>query len=132
MKKLMCALAVLILTCSTAQAVFKGTLQRDAWVMEFASSSAGTTAITVYYLGRELRVKGIISVPAAATVQHTFPKPGSGVKRIIIEADPPTCDPAACGGSSFGGGTFRIVQGADQFNDVIEDLHDARLVLDFE
>ena len=30
MKKLMCALAVLMLTCSPAQALFMGTLQREA------------------------------------------------------------------------------------------------------
>ena len=127
MKKLMCALAVLMLTCSPAQALFMGTLQREAWTLEIASASPdGTTAATVYYLGNRLQVVEIMSVPAGDTVQQVFTKPGKNVRRIIIEVDPPT------NGALFGQATARIVQGADQFIDVISDLHDARLVFDVE
>ena len=126
MKKLMCALAVLMLTCSPAQALFMGTLQREAWTLEIASASPDTTAVTVYYLGNGLQVVEIMSVPAVDTVQQVFAKPGKNVRRIIIEVDPPT------NGALFGQATARIVQGADQFIDVISDLHDARLVFDVE
>jgi len=122
MKTLMCALAVLLLTCSTAQALFMGTLQREAWMLEIASASPDTTAVTVYYLGNGLQVMEIISVPAGDTVQQVFAKPGKNVRRIIIEVDP----------SPNGAATVRIVQGADQFNDVIFGLHDARLVVDVQ
>ena len=67
-----------------------------------------------------------MSVPAGDTVQQVFTKPGKNVRRIIIEVDPPT------NGALFGQATARIVQGADQFIDVISDLHDARLVFDVE
>lgn len=126
MKKLMCALAVLMLTCSPAQALFMGTLQREAWMLEIASASPNTTAATVYYLGNRLQVVEIMSVPAGDTVQQVFAKPGKNVSRIIIEVDPPT------NGALFGQATARIVQGADQFIDVISDMHDARLVFDVE
>ena len=89
MKKLMCALAVLMLTCSPAQALFMGTLQREAWMLEIASASPDTTAVTVYYLGNGLQVMEIISVPAGDTVQQVFAKPGKNVRRIIIEVDAP-------------------------------------------
>jgi hypothetical protein len=126
MKKLMCALAVLMLTCSPAQALFMGTLQREAWMLEIASASPDTTAATVYYLGNGLQVVEIMSVPAGGTVQQVFAKPGKNVRRIIIEVDPST------NGALFGQATARIVQGADQFIDVISALHDARLVFDVE
>jgi hypothetical protein len=126
MKVLMWALAVLLLTCSPAQALFKGTLQREAWMLEIASASSDTMAVTVYYLGSGLQVMEIITVPAAETVQRVFATPRRGVRRIIIEVDPPA------NGLLFGQATARIVQGADQFFDVIADLHDARLVFDIE
>jgi hypothetical protein len=123
MKKLMCALAVLMLTCSQAQALFMGTLQGEDWTLEIASSSPdGTTAVTVYYLGNGLQVIEIMSVPAGDTVQQVVAKPGKNVRRIIIEVDPP----------NNGGATARIVRGADQFIDVISELRDARLVFDVE
>jgi hypothetical protein len=126
MKKLMCALAVLMLTCSQAQALFMGTLQREDWTLEIASSSPdGTTAVTVYYLGNGLQVIEIMSVPAGDTVQQVVAKPGKNVRRIIIEVDPPN------NGVLFGA-TARIVQGADQFIDIISELRDARLVFDVE
>ncbi len=126
MKILMCALAVLLLTCSPAQARFMGTLQREAWMLEIASASPDITAVTVYYLGSGLQVIEIMKVPPADTVQRVFAKPRRGVRRIIIEVDP------AANGTVFGQAAVRIVQGADQFNEVISDLHDARLVLDVE
>jgi hypothetical protein len=125
MKKLMYALAVLILTCSPAQALFMGTLQRETWTLEIASASPDATAVTVYYLGNGVQVVEIMSGPAGVTVQQVFAKPGKTVRRIIIEVDPTTS------GVLFGA-TVRIVQGADQFIDVISDLRDARLVFDVE
>ena len=126
MNVLMWALAVLLLTCSPAQALFKGTLHREAWMLEIASASSDTMAVTVYYLGSGLQVMEIITVPATETVQRVFAKPRRGVTRIIIEVDPPA------NGLLFGQATARIVQGADQHIDFITDLHDARLVFDIE
>ena len=126
MKILMCAVAVLLSTCSPAHALFMGTLQREAWTLEIASASPEITAVTVYYLGSGLQVIEIMKVPPVDTVQRVFPKPRRGVRRIIIEVDP------AASGTVFGQATARIVQGADQFIEVIADLHDARLVLDVE
>ena len=103
-----------------------GTLQRDAWMLEFASASPDTTAVTVYYLGSGLQVIELMQVPPADTVQRVFAKPRRGVRRILIEVDP------VANGSVFGQATVRIVQGVDQFNAIISDLHDARLVLDVE
>jgi hypothetical protein len=125
MKTLMCALAVLLLTCSPAQALFMGTLQRDAWMLEIASASPDTTAVTVYYLGNGLQVIEIMSVASADTVQQFFAKPRKNVRRIIIEVDQPTT-------GALQATTVQIVQGATQFNDVISGLHDARLVVDVE
>ena len=126
MKKLLCALVMLIMSGSPAQALFMGTLQREAWTLEIASASPATTAVTVYSLGNGLQMLAILSVPAGATVQQDFAKPGKTVRRILIEVDPP---PA---GTLFGQATARIVQGANQVIDVIADLHDARLVFDVE
>ena len=105
MKRLICALAVLVLAYNPAQAEFKGTLQRNqAWLLEIASASTGVTAVTVYYLERRFDVIETVSVPPALTVQRTF-SIGRGVTRIIVEVDP-----------IFGGQVnLRIVQGADQF-----------------
>jgi hypothetical protein len=112
------------LTCSPAQALFKGTLQREAWMLEIASASSDTMAVTVYYLGSGHQVIEILTVPAAETVQRVFARPRRDVRRIIIKVDPPA------NGALFGQATARIVQGADQFIDVIAD--DARLVFDIE
>ena len=49
----------------------------------------GNTAVTVFYLGRNPPDPTIITVPAIATVQYPFPKPGRGVKRIIVAVHPP-------------------------------------------
>ena len=105
MKRLICALAVLVLAYNPAQAEFKGTLQRNqAWLLEVASASTGDTAVTVYYLERRFDVIETVSVPPALTVQRTF-SIGRGVTRIIVEVDP----------ILFGQVTVRVVQGADQF-----------------
>jgi len=100
MKRLACilaALAMLIATCPTTQAIVRGTLQRDQdWQIIFDNSSSccSPTAMTVYYLGdRRILDLDIFSVPGSydesqGRVQYAFPKPGRGVTRIIIEVDP--------------------------------------------
>jgi hypothetical protein len=105
---------------------FQGHAAEKAWMLEIASASSDTMAVTVYYLGSGLQVIEIMTVPAAETVQRVFAKPRRGVRRIVIEVDPPA------NGLLFGQATARIVQGADQFNDDIAGLDDARLVFDVE
>ena len=84
-------LVLLISTCPTAQAEFKGQMRRDLeWNLSVDNSSTtGGTAVTVYYLGSTRDDLEFRTVPGGDRVQLSFPKPGRGVKRIIIEVDPP-------------------------------------------
>lgn len=101
MKRFICSLAALAMltwTCPPAQAEFKGDLRRDIdWVLIVDNSaSAGPTAVTVHYLIGKSGEKEISRdeieialVAANARTQLIFSKPGRGVRRIIIEVDPP-------------------------------------------
>lgn len=101
MKRLICtiaALAVLTWTCLPAQAEYKGELRRDIeWVINVDNSaSSGNTAVTVHYLIGKSGEKEISRdeieialVAGQARTQLIFSKPGRGVRRIIIEVDPP-------------------------------------------
>jgi len=129
MKRLTCTLAALAMVMSAyipAQAEFKGTLQRDQdWFIEINSQSFDAIAVTVYYLGRNLEVVEIMTVPAVVTIQRNIPKPGRGVKRVVVEVDPPL----------NGRCTIRIVQGAETFLADFRSTHDGdsfRWVFDVE
>ena len=71
MKRLTCTLAALALVMAIsipASAEFKGTLQRNQpWMLEIASGSTDTIITKVYYLGRDIEVVEIVTVPAGAT-----------------------------------------------------------------
>lgn len=95
MKRLICTLAglaTLIWTCPPAQAEFKGTLPRDLDLILNVdnSSSSGQTGVTVIYLGRG-RIDDIEmrTVASGGRVQFVFSRPERGVRRIIVEVDPP-------------------------------------------
>jgi hypothetical protein len=101
MKRMFCtlaALAMLIWTAPPARAEFKGELLREMdWLIHFDNSStSGSTAMTVYYLGsRGVMDLNIFTVPgnsddSQGRVEYAFSKPGRGVRRIIVEVDPPT------------------------------------------
>ena len=87
-----CTIALLISTCPTTQAEFKGQLRRDLdWSLNVDNSSTtGATAITVYFLGSRGGDIEFRTVPGGDRVQLFFPKPGRGVRRIIIDVDPPS------------------------------------------
>lgn len=89
---------MLIWTCPPARAEYKGELRRDIeWFLNVDNSAAaGITAVTVHYLIGKSGEKEmsrdeieIAVVTANARTQLTFSKPGRGVRRIIIEVDPP-------------------------------------------
>jgi hypothetical protein len=99
-----CTIALLISTCPTARADHHGELRRDlAWTLNVDNSLAGAeTSVTVHYLisrNDEIRISSeeieIFTIPSgspdpnAGRVQLLFPKPGRGVRRIIIDVDPP-------------------------------------------
>ncbi|MFN2514285.1 MAG: hypothetical protein ABR568_23085, partial [Pyrinomonadaceae bacterium] len=96
-------------TCPPAQAEFKGTFRSDTPVTVEVTSSAnnaGGAAVAVYYLGRGLDVEAVFSVPAGTAFAQECSKPGSRVKRIIVEVDLP----------QGGQGLVRVGRGAgDQF-----------------
>lgn len=85
-----CTLAVLIWTCAPVQAEFKGTLQRDQdWTLNVDNgATGGTTAVTVFYLGRSDESE-FRTVLVGEGVSLAFSKPGRGVRRIIVEVNPP-------------------------------------------
>jgi hypothetical protein len=101
LKKMICtlaALAMLIWICPPAQAEYMGELRRDIdWVINVDNSAAGgKTAVNVHYLisrrdeNQISRAEIEIGLAAAgARTQLIFSKPGRGVRRIIIEVDPP-------------------------------------------
>ena len=100
-KRMVCtlaALAMLIWICPPAQAEFRGQLLRDIdWILNFDNSAAaGPTAVTVHYLIGKSGEKEIsrdeieiASVDATARTQLIFSTPGRGVRRMIIEVEPP-------------------------------------------
>lgn len=107
MKKLICALATLAMVMCThvpARAEFIGTLPSDQdWTIEITNATNSTTAETVYYVDkRGLDVIETLTVIGTDPVQKTLPKPGNGVRRIIIQVD-------LSGGTQT---TIRINQGA--------------------
>jgi hypothetical protein len=69
-----------------------GKLQRGRqWEISVdARDAPGPTAFTVYYLGerRQLDLTNL-TVPRAAIMSLPLPKPGRGVKRVVIEVSPP-------------------------------------------
>jgi hypothetical protein len=101
MKRFICtlaAIAMLIWICPPARAEFRGELLRDIdWILNFDNSaSAGPTAVTVHYLIGKSGEKEIsrdeieiAAVDANARTRLIFSTPGRGVRRIIIEVDPP-------------------------------------------
>ena len=120
MKRLTCALATLAMVMCTyvpARAEFIGSLPRDQdWTIEITNATNSTTAETVYYVDkRGLDVIETLTVIGTDPVQKTLPKPGNGVRRIIIQVD-------LSGGTQT---TIRINQGAPITIDA-----STRLVLD--
>ena len=93
-KKLTCivaVLAMLIWSCPTVQADFKGILKwdQDGVISVDNSSTTGATAITVYYLSSRREDIEIFRAPGGARIQFPFAAPGRGVRRVIIELSPP-------------------------------------------
>lgn len=91
MKRLTCLLATLAMViCSyvPARAMPLGTLPKDQdWSVEVTSQTPGDTTLTVFYVGHNLDVIEVMTVPGEAIAEQSFPKPGARVKRIIIEVD---------------------------------------------
>ncbi len=92
MKRLTCTLAALALVMAIsipASAEFKGTLQRNQpWLLEIVSGSVDPISATVYYLGRDVEVVEIVTVPAGEVFHRNIPKPGRGVRRVVVDVDP--------------------------------------------
>ena len=115
-----CALAVLIWICPPARADYPGTLQgNQGWEINVDAASANATALTVYYLGdRRVLDLDILTVPPGSRLTLSFPMPGRGVRRIVIQVDPQ-------GNSAVG---LEIKQGATSYT--YSSNGDGRLVLD--
>jgi hypothetical protein len=92
-KRLICALAALGMVMSTyipARAEYAGNVARDSdFTIEIQNTINSTTTVTVYYLDRNgLDVIGTLTVQGPTPVRETFPRPGRGVTRVIIDVDP--------------------------------------------
>jgi hypothetical protein len=93
MKRLTCTLATLALVMCTyipAHAEWLGKLPRDQeFTIEITNAVASTTAVTIYYVDRRgLDVIATMTVIGTNPTQETLPKPGQGVRRVIIQVDP--------------------------------------------
>ena len=93
MKRITCtlaALAMLIWTCTPAQAEFLGTLQgNQPWTLEVDNASNGSAAaMTIFYLGGKNVDFDIHTLAAGEAVTFTDLKIPRGTRRIIIELDP--------------------------------------------
>ena len=121
MKRLTCTLATLALVMATsipARAEFKGTFQRDVpWMLEITSASFDNITATVCYLGRNLEVIELVTVQPGTTVQVNIPKPGRGVRRVVVDVDLPFPESLTEPPVSFA--RIRMVQGGLSFIDVI-------------
>jgi hypothetical protein len=125
-KRLACAiaaLAMLMLTCTQAQADFKGTFQRDLpyqIAVDNTGNPPGETASgTVYYLSdRKIISLEIFTIPGGEGVGPVFTIP-KGTSRIIIEVD-----------ATFGGTTpITVTQGeGTSFED--DGIGGGRMVID--
>ena len=93
MKGLICALsvlAILVLSSGPAHAASKGSMQRDVWSLELDNTAVDATTMTVYYMGKRLQVVSLITVPGGVQgFSQSMPKPGKGIRRVIIDVDPP-------------------------------------------
>jgi hypothetical protein len=94
MKRITCtlaALAMLIWTCTPAQAEFKGTLQgNQPWTLDVDNSNNALAAgLTIFYLGAKNVDFDIHTVPGTELLTFTDLKIPRGTRRIIIEVDPP-------------------------------------------
>ena len=93
MKRLTCALATLALVMCTyipARAEFGGRLPRtEDLTITITNTAATTTLVTIYYLDkRGIDVVGTMTATGTDPTLETFPKPGKGVRRVIIQVDP--------------------------------------------
>ena len=96
MKRLMCMLAVLGTTlwlCSTAQAMFEGTLYRNqGWLLhvDCGTVTGQATGITIHYVrSSKLDLIVVRTVAPGERAEFSFPAPFPNDVRIIIEVDPP-------------------------------------------
>jgi hypothetical protein len=87
---ILAAIAMMMWTYVPVRAEYLGRLPKDQeFTVEVTNAASSTTAVTVYYLDRRgLDVVGVVTVVGTVPVQQTFPKPGNGVRRVIIEMDP--------------------------------------------
>lgn len=89
------ALALLLTSCDPAQATYMGTAYSDQPLSLMIQNASGDRlAVTVYYLGSRQTVVALESVPAATAMapgagSFSFPNPGKGVRRIVVEIDVP-------------------------------------------
>lgn len=96
MQRIMRRLTVLVMvmfTCSPVWAEYAGTLQRDQpFTVSITSASTDTVAVTVYYLDNRgtANIEFMSVSESGVQVQQEFPRPGKGVRRVIIEVDPPS------------------------------------------
>jgi hypothetical protein len=94
-KRLACAiaaLAMLMLTCTPAQAEFDGTLQGDQpWTVDLDNSNnAEAAAVAMYSIDRMGKAEyfQIATVPGTRLVTLTVTRVPRGTLRVIIEVDP--------------------------------------------
>jgi len=83
------ALAMLIWTCTPAQAEFLGTLQRNqTWLLSVDNSNnAEAAAVTIFYLGKTLSFN-VVSIAAVTLLNLPDLQIPRFTDRIIIELDP--------------------------------------------
>ena len=103
------ALAMLMLTCTPAQAEFAGTLQgNQTWTVELDNSNnPEAAAVAIYSIDKMGKAEyfQMVTVPGVQLITLTVTKVPKGTLRVIIEVDP------ALGLEVF----VRVIQGENGF-----------------
>src|SRR5262245_48761157 len=106
-----------------ARAEYLGVLPSDrSWVLGITHNPNEfdiPAAVTVYAVGRNVEVIGVITAPSGQTTSQVFPKPGRA-NRIMIEVDLP---PGGSGTIFVNGAvptTFESVRRGDTFRVVFD------------
>ena len=116
------ALAMLMLTCTPAQAEFAGTLQgNQTWTVELDNSNnAEAAAAAIYSIDKMGKAEyfQMVTVPGVQLITLTVTKVPKGTVRVIIEVDSGRGDSVAT----------RVVQGGNPF--ISPGTEDFRMVFD--